>query len=122
MRAQLEDQMAQTLDRAAHGRQELVQDLELLGIGQLVPQELEPHARGHDLLDGIVVDVAGDPLALVLLGVDEAGQQPASLFVHALDLAKALREVLRRLGDLDLEIQVLRQELDRYLTVIRPPR
>ena len=54
------------------------------------------------------MDVPGDPLALVLLGVDETGQQPASLFVHGLDLLKGLRQVLRPLGDLDLEIEVLR--------------
>ena len=72
-------------------------------VAEPLADQLDAEIRRGDDLDGIVVDVARDPPALVLLRRDEALEQELPSPVGAFQLLEALVEVARALADLLVE-------------------
>jgi hypothetical protein len=71
--------MAQAPDGLPRGLPRLGQRVALLTLGHPPLDQLQAHEQRAEGLDRVVVDVAGDALALLLLGPDQLGQQPLAL-------------------------------------------
>ena len=72
---ELEEEMAKPRDRKLDRLLELVEQLEVLRVVEAAAQDLQPHARRGDRLDGVVVDRPRDPASLLLARSHEVSQQ-----------------------------------------------
>ena len=107
-RAEVEQQRAHALDGHPHDLEGLVD----VGQARVLPAEqLEPHLQRRHLLHRVVVDVVGDPGALLLGSSDDVLQEPAPLLVDLLEVRDDLPQLLGALRDLRLELLVVRSEL-----------
>ena len=102
-RVELEHQIAQSRRRVPPGSFELADAVLEVGIVDAPPEELQVHhVRRHDL-DGVVVDVARDALALLLTRFDDGRHQLtafelacAELVGHGVERATELADLVAR--------------------------
>ena len=85
-RAKLEQQVPEPRYRELDHVLEVGEQPEVLRVLQPPAEDLEPHPGGRDRLDRVVVDVAGDPAALLLARLDEVPEQRAALCEVAREL------------------------------------
>ena len=101
------------VDQRGRPRGELLDPLELLGLGLLeqVADQLQVDADGRQRLSGRVVQVAGDRPLLLLLQLDRARRDLAQAVLLLLHLGQRARERRRAGLDQALEARVERGEL-----------
>src|SRR4029453_2442965 len=81
--AQVEDQRPQPAQAGRHRLLQAVEEPALAVVGELVAEGGQQQPGGGDGLDGVVVDLAGDAPALLLLGPHHPPEEPAALLVQA---------------------------------------
>ena len=96
---ELEHQAAQAFDRSVHRVLRLVELLIGGELGVILEHHVQPHGRGHHLLDRVVVDVGRDRPALLLLGMHQVGQQLPALLVEPPKVVEAFLQLVGLRGD-----------------------
>ena len=95
----MEQQVSEASHREDDASLQFIEDAELAGIGKRALHHFQSDAEGGDGLNGVVVDVRGDPATFLLLGPREIGEEAAAFLVGLLELIHAPTQVfLRPLG------------------------